>query len=107
ETAAWTCSAEKTGTFIEPGRFTISGIDRSVPTDAAAKLPRPRGGTARGALDGLHGRDQLLHRRLCIVEQHHGLRVVEERIVDPGEPGRHRPLDHDGVLRVFAVGERG
>src|SRR5207247_3322352 len=100
ETAACTLSAEKTGTFMEPGRFTISGIDRSVPTDAAAKLPRPEGGTASGALDGLHGSDQLLHRRLRIVEQHHRLRVVEQRVVDPGNSGRHRTLDHDDVLRL-------
>src|SRR6185437_1419185 len=56
--------------------------------------------------EALDGRGELLDRVLRVAEQHHGLGVEEERILDTREPGAHAPLEHDDGLRVVHVQDR-
>src|SRR5882757_8281282 len=53
-----------------------------------------------------HIRRELGDRGLGVAEQHHGLRVDEEWVFDPGEPWGHRALEHDGRLRLVDVEDR-
>ena len=56
--------------------------------------------------EGLDVGDELVDRLLRVAEQHHGLRVVEERVLDPGEARVHRALEHHDGLRVVDVEDR-
>src|SRR3546814_16671616 len=42
----------------------------------------------------------------AVAVQHPGVVGVEQRVLDPGEPGALATLDHDGVLRLDHVEER-
>src|SRR5436190_13713920 len=47
------------------------------------------------ALQRLNFACDFTHRLLGVAEQHRGLGVVEQRVVDAGEAGGHRALEHD------------
>src|SRR6202035_1444410 len=51
------------------------------------------------------GRD-LTHGRLRVTEEHRGLRVEIELVLDPSEAGVHRALDHDHRLAVGNLEDR-
>src|SRR3954463_10381935 len=82
----------------------------SVPRADAANAPRRRARSRfasalrRAAIPGEPMRwtsellelfGDLAHRRLGVAEQHRGLLVVEERVVDACEAGVHGALEHD------------
>src|ERR1700737_4062356 len=48
----------------------------------------------------------LTDRLLRVAEQHRRALVVEQRVVDPGEAGVHRPLQHDHRSRLVDVEDR-
>src|SRR6266508_5687109 len=49
---------------------------------------------------------ELLDRVLGVAEQHHGLRVQEEWVLDSGEAGVHAALQHDDLSRLVDVQDR-
>src|SRR3954447_2604812 len=65
-----------------------------------ARLCRSR---AYSGSDGFDRRCELLDRRLCVAEQHYGLRIEEEGVLDPREARVHAALQHDNLLRLVDV----
>src|SRR5207249_4323321 len=74
----------------------------SVREDPRARELEPlrQGARLRGLLQL---RDHLRHRLLRIAEEHAGLRIEIQIVVDPREAGLHRTLDDDDVLRLIDV----
>src|SRR6266571_4046930 len=50
--------------------------------------------------------DELVDRLLGVPEQHHGLGLVVEVVLDPGEARVHAALEDDDVLRLVHVQDR-
>ena len=50
--------------------------------------------------------DQRCHRGARVAEEHERVRLVEERVVDAGKPGRHAALQDDDGLRLVDVEDR-
>src|SRR5918997_5339189 len=46
------------------------------------------------------------YRGLGVAEQHRGLLVIEQRVVDAGETAAHRALEHDHPLALVQVEDR-
>src|SRR5215475_7616378 len=59
-----------------------------------------------GRLQALDVLDQPVDRLLRVAEQHHRLRVVEERVLDAGEARVHAALEHDHRLRLVDIQDR-
>ncbi len=53
-----------------------------------------------------HLRHQLRQRRLRVAEQHRARRRVVQVVVDPGEAGLHRALEHDHLSRLVDLEDR-
>src|SRR6516225_4249922 len=71
--------------------------DKRLPTKGASlvlRLDSSGGGDACGELG---------HRILRIAEEHHGLRVLVQRVVDAGKPGVHAALEDDDIFRLVDV----
>src|SRR6058998_1420877 len=54
----------------------------------------------------LDGGGELLDRVFGVAEEHHGLRVQEQRVLDSGEAGVHAALEDDDLLRLIDVQDR-
>ena len=68
--------------------------------------PALRSGTARGLPQLLDRCEHGGHGLLRVAEQQRGVLVVEERVVDAGEAGVHRALEHDHLPGLVHVEDR-